>query len=104
MCWRTWSSAQLSPWAAERAGADPSAADGQFLGDHLEIGELGAAEGVGDGHVSGVAAAGDQHPADARGVVAGVEGVPAAAEIDPEPSAEVHHAGDRHADVAEIAG
>src|SRR5262249_17764630 len=43
--------------------------------------------------------------ADARHVVAGVEGEPAAAEIDLEPGAEIHRIGLRwHADVAEIAG
>ena len=55
--------------------------------------------------VGGVAAARHQDAADAREVVAGVEGVPAAAEIDFEPALEIHRRRvGRHADVAEIAG
>ncbi len=57
-----------------------------------------------DGDIGGVAAAGHDDAADARDVVPGVEGVPAAAEIDFEPAAEIHRQHDRHADVAHVAG
>ena len=56
-----------------------------------------------DRHVGGIAPARDQHAADARRVVARVEGVPAPAEVDLEPRREIHRAPvGRHADVAEV--
>ena len=66
---------------------------------------LRAAEAGRERHVGGVAAGRHQDAADPRRVVAGVEGVPAAAEVDLEPGAEVHRVGlRRDADVAEVAG
>ena len=71
----------------------------------LKLDQRVGAEGVRDRHVGGVAALADQDAADARHVVARVEGVPAAAEIGLEPAGEIHRrVGRRHADVAEIAG
>src|SRR6185295_5100923 len=72
-----------------------------YLKAHQRVG----AEGVGDGNVGGVAAAGDQDAADAGHVVARVERIPASAEIGLEPAGKIHRTiGRRHADVAEIAG
>ena len=76
-----------------------------LVGDHLEARERARAERGHDRDVGGVASACHQDAADARLVVAGIERVPAAAEIDFEPSAEIHRRRvERHADVAEIAG
>src|SRR5262249_43274540 len=76
-----------------------------LVGAHDEALEHVGAERGADRHVGGVAAACHDDAADARHVVAGVEGVPAAAEIDLEPGAEIHRIGlRRYADVAEIAG
>src|ERR1700744_4251987 len=73
-------------------------------GRHLEALERVLAEGHGDRHVARVAAARHHDAADARRVVARVEGVPAVAEEDLEPGAEVHRIRHRRdADVAEIA-
>src|ERR1700748_3781456 len=76
-----------------------------LVGDHVEALERVLAERHRDRHVAGVAAARHHDAADARRVVARVEGVPAVAEEDLEPGAEVHRIGHgRHADVAEVAG
>ena len=78
---------------------------GDLVGDDLEARERGGAEAGRERDVGGVAAGGHEDAADARGVVAGVEGEPAAVEPDLEPGAEVHGIVDRRdADVAEIAG
>ena len=61
-----------------------------LLGDHLEARERARAERGHDRDVGGIAPARHQDAADARRVVAGVERVPAAAEIDFEPGAEIH--------------
>src|SRR5579862_8918357 len=62
-------------------------------------------EGRGDRHVGGVAAARDEDASDARGVVAGVEGVQGRPQISLEPSREVHRRRVLgNADVAEITG
>src|SRR4051794_16502711 len=72
---------------------------------HCETHQRVRPEGLRNRHVGGVAALRDQHAADARNVVAGVEGVPAAADIGFEPAGEVAGGpGFWHADVAEIAG
>src|SRR5215213_8472619 len=53
--------------------------------------------------IRGVAPTRHQDPADARRVVAGIEGVPMATEIDFEPGAEIHRRIDRrNTDIAEI--
>jgi hypothetical protein len=58
-----------------------------------------------DRDVGGVAPARHQNGADARLVVAGIKRVPAVAEVDFEPGAEIHWRGvARYADVAEITG
>ena len=63
------------------------------------------AEGGGERHVGGVAAAGHQHAALAGDVVARVEQAPGAAEVGLEPGGEVAgRVGRRGADVAEVAG
>src|SRR5690349_15380020 len=75
-----------------------------FVGPDLEGLQGIRAEGVADGHVGGVAAAGDQYAPDARNVVARVEGVPVAVEISFEPAGKIHRpVGRRRAHVAEIA-
>jgi hypothetical protein len=61
-----------------------------LFGEYLEAGELARAERGDDCNVGGVATACHQDPADAQLVVAGVEGVPAASEIDLEPCAKIH--------------
>ena len=56
-------------------------------------------------HIGGIAALGDQDTADPRRIVARIEGVPLAAEIDLDPGREIHRrVGRRKADVADIAG
>src|SRR4029453_10845214 len=77
----------------------------RLVGMHHEALKQVRPEGGADGDVGGVAPARHHDAADARRVVAGVEAVPAAAEIDLEPGAEVHRLRlGRHPDVAEIAG
>src|SRR4029434_2401324 len=76
-----------------------------LVGPNLETIQGIGTEGAADGDVGGVAAAGDQHASDARGIVAGVEGVPMAVKVGLEPGGEIHRAiGRRHADVAQVAG
>ena len=54
------------------------------------------------GHIGRVATAGHDDAADARDVVAGIERLPAPADIDLDPGAEIHRVDDRHADVAQV--
>src|SRR5262245_66302905 len=61
----------------------------RLVGAHDEALERVGAERGADRHVGGVAAARHDDAADARHVVAGIEGVPAAAEIDLEPGTEI---------------
>ena len=75
-----------------------------LVGDDVEAQQRARAEAHRDRHVARVAPAGHHDAADAAGVVARVRGVPAVAEKDLEPGAEVHRPGRRHADVAEVAG
>lgn len=51
---------------------------GHFVADHKEMGQVGRAEGCGESHVGGVSAHGHKDSADPRGVVASIEGPPAA--------------------------
>src|SRR5207248_8175914 len=60
------------------------------LHDALPISERVRTEGRGDRDIRRVAAPREQHPADARDVVARVENVPLTAEIDFEPGREIH--------------
>jgi MFS family permease len=77
----------------------------RLVGVHGEALEQVRAESGAERHVGGVAPARHHDAADAGNVVAGIERVPAAAEIDLEPGAEIHRLGlGRNADVAEIAG
>jgi len=88
-------------------GKDPTCGSGlfHFVGDYYKFGEGSLAEGSGDGAVGGVPAGGHQDASDAWGVVPGVEGPPAIAEINFEPGAEIHGAiRGRDADIAEVAG
>jgi hypothetical protein len=86
------------PGGSGRGGADLVRPDPEALQG------VGAERGA-DGHVRRVAPAGDEDAADARRVVARVEGVPAAAQVGVEPAREVHRAvGGRHADVAQVTG
>src|ERR1039458_652527 len=61
-----------------------------LVGYHLEARERAGAKRSHDRNVSGVAPACHQDATDARLVVAGIECVPSLAEINFEPSAEVH--------------
>jgi hypothetical protein len=56
---------------------------------HLEPRQRIGSEGGGDWHIRGVAPAGDQNAADARLIVARIEGAPRAAEPDLEPGGAV---------------
>src|SRR3954471_6419291 len=62
----------------------------QFVGDDAKAAEKARAEGGRDGNVGGIPAAPRQDPPDAGLVMARIESVPMAAEIDLEPSAEIH--------------
>ena len=59
---------------------------GYLVGPYPEARQCGGTEGVAERDVGGVAATRDQHPADARGVVARVEGMPLPAEEHLEPA------------------
>ena len=63
-----------------------------FVSPDGEAFEEAGAEGGGDGDVGGVTAAGHQDAAAAGSVVARIEGVPGAAEIDLEPGGKVRDA------------
>src|SRR3712207_4130539 len=72
--------------------------------DHLEPGESAGSEAGGNGDIGRVAPPRHHDAPDPGNVVARIERVPAAAEIDLEPGAEIHRSVDRpHADIAEIA-
>src|SRR5207245_160024 len=89
---------------SKRSGGGARMLEGQLVGDDAEAAEDAGTEGRRDGHVGGIPSAPHQDPPDAGLVVARVEGVPMAAEIDLEPGAEIHrlvHGLD--ADIAEIA-
>src|SRR5205823_5156507 len=76
-----------------------------LLGHYLKAAERVRAKGRADRDIRRVATAGDQHPPDAREVVACVKRVPPAAEIGFEPGGEIHcRVGDGHPDVPQIAG
>src|SRR5262249_53539027 len=71
---------------------------------HKALERIGTERGA-DRHVGGITPARHEDAADARRVVTGVEGVPATAEIDLEPGAEIHGIGiGDNSDIAEIAG
>jgi hypothetical protein len=83
------------------SGASWVGRSGRLYGDHFEARECAWAERGHDRDVGGIAPACHQDAADARLIVAGIERVPAAAEIDFEPGAEIHRRiVGRHADVA----
>src|ERR1700733_12866113 len=76
-----------------------------FFGPYLEACQRIRPERIADRDVGGVAAAGNQHAADPRLIVPGVERMPLAIEVGLEPSGEIHRLRiGRHADIAEIAG
>ena len=78
---------------------------GDWIGPDLEVFHGMQAEGVADGDIGGIAAAGHQDASDARGIVARVEGEPLAAEIGFEPAGEIARSKGRlGADVAEVSG
>jgi len=78
---------------------------GNFGGYYGEVFQVGEAEGSGDGYVGGIAAGGHEDAADARDIVAGIEGPPAVVEIGFEPSAEIHGVRTgRNAYITEVAG
>src|SRR6185437_4921632 len=75
-----------------------------LVGPDLEADQGVRPEREGNRHVGGIASMTDQDASDAGNIVAGIEGVPVAAEIGLEPAGEIHRGvGRRNADVAEIA-
>ena len=76
-----------------------------FVGPDFEhLKKIGSECGA-NGHIGGIAAAGDQYPSDAALIIARIEGMPSAAEVRFQPTRKIHWGvGYRHADVAEIAG
>src|SRR6516164_4990132 len=71
----------------------------------LEARERTRSEGSNDCHIGGIATARHQNAPDTRRVVASIERVPAPAEIDLKPGAEIHRIRiGRHANVAKITG
>src|ERR1022692_3813836 len=80
-----------------------SSSGAHLVGPHREARQRVRAEGIADGDVRRIAAPGDEHPADARHVVARVKRVPMAGEKALNPGGKTHGAvGRRHADIAEI--
>ena len=76
-----------------------------FLGGHAKVDQGARTESEGQRHVGSIAAAGDQDPADARIIVAGVECVPPPTQKDLDPGGKVlRRMRRRQADVADIAG
>lgn len=76
-----------------------------FIRPHPEAAQRIGTEGVVERDIGGVTASGNQDPAYARRIVAGIEGVPAAVEKHLEPGGEIHRAvRRRRADVAQVAG
>src|SRR5215212_9564834 len=75
-----------------------------LVGDYFESGERGRAERSGDRDVGRIPPTRHEDPADPRNVVARVERIPAVAEINLHPRAEIHLAVHRHADIAEVTG
>src|SRR3984893_3393802 len=76
---------------------------GDFLGHHSKAAQSVRAECRSNCNIRRIAAAGDQHAADAGDVVARIKGVPGATEVGFEPGCEIHRrVRDRHADIAKI--
>src|SRR4051794_35484501 len=76
---------------------------GYLVGPYSEARQCVGTERVAERDVGGVAATRDQHPADARRVVARVEGMPLPAEEHLEPGSEIHRiVHRRHTDVTEV--
>src|SRR6266480_4638819 len=76
-----------------------------LVGPNPETDQLVRPEGVGDRHVSCVAAQSDEHAANSRHIVPWIKSIPPPAEIRLEPAGEIHRGiGRWDADVAEIAG
>jgi len=74
-----------------------------LVGPYSEARQCVGTERVAERDVGGVAATRDQHPADARRVVARVEGMPLPAEEHLEPGREIHRiVHRRHTDVTEV--
>src|SRR5882757_1577440 len=61
-----------------------------LIADDEEFDQVHPPKARGQRHVGGIAAGGHYDAADPRLVVAGVEGVPAAGQIDLEPAGEIH--------------
>src|SRR5512135_1655017 len=76
-----------------------------FIGPHLEALQAVRPERARQRDVAGIAAPRDQYAADARRVVASVEGVPAVAQVGLEPAGKIHRPVRRFgAHVAQVAG
>ena len=79
--------------------------EGHFLGPYPEVLQRIGAECGADRHIGRVAATGNQYATDARGIVARIKGVPAAAEIRLEPPSKIHGSVNwRYADITKITG
>ena len=77
----------------------------EFVGDDRELGERALTKSGADRDIGGIAPAGHKDPANSRLIVPRVEGVPARAEIDFKPGAEIHwRRVRRDADIAKVAG
>src|SRR4029077_21068093 len=74
-----------------------------FVGPYPKRPKLIRAERRRQRHIGGGAAPGPQYPSTAGDVVAGVEGVPRATQVNLEPGAEIHGRGRRwYADITEV--
>src|SRR5947207_14277249 len=77
---------------------------GQLVADDEKFLQDGAAEICRERDIGSVAADGHDDAADPGNVVPGVEGIPAAAQKDFEPAAEVHRQYERDTDIAHVTG
>ena len=74
-----------------------------FVSPYFETFQRVGAKRTANGDIGGVAATGYQHTADARYIIAGVEGIPTAVKVSFEPTGEIHSTvGRRHADIAQV--
>src|SRR3984893_2124594 len=94
-----------SPRVKNNSSPGLDGASRYLIGPHPEALQFAGTEGVAEGDVGRVAATRDQPPADARRVVARVEGMPLPAKEYLEPGGEIHRiVHRRHTDVAEVPG
>src|SRR5216684_2693008 len=76
-----------------------------FFGHDAEALHGVRSEGGRNRHIGRVTASGNEHASDSRNVVARIEGMPAATEVDLHPGGKIHGAvGRRNSDVTQVAG